>query len=664
MKNKNKLKEKPSRNIQEAINNFLDRHERLIFIIAMILSVLMSILMFDPKVSYSGDDSDYIVDAKGFWENFTYPGLRGALYPMFLAPFIGIFGMNLILLKALSAIFIVSSVWLLYRSFRSLVPPLVLAPTLILFSINSFVFFFASQTFSEPFYLLVQGLFFLCFSRYFLQERATPLQLKKDWRKYLIIGVLALAMTLTRSIGYGIVIGMALYFILRLQWKDLLLSLAAIAMIFFLYQTVLSLLYGTGMSATGGAYSIDFLLSKNPYDPNNGAETFAGLIDRIKNNADIYLSNYLCQYFGVIKERISNEFSISTFRTIIICALYFASLIIAFIKRNKALLFTGLYIGVMFFATFVVLQPTWGEDRKMMIYYSHTLLFLFGGLYLLFQLKELKKAFFIYPVILIIILIGTSINTKAKVGRNLPILQQNMLGNDLYGYTPDWENFVRMCRWANDKLEKDAVIVSRKPSISYIYTGRTFRGIYNVPSVNIADLVSEYDKTDKTDTLYFAIRTLTQFVPGISQYIQYIIVSKDNSSFTVNNQALNSIMICKLSKTRFDEVTSKVLQEQNINYSTDYENIIKQLTSLDQSQFKITSPDQLKDQLNGVKYLLLPKIRVYTGVRTEYFINTIHQYVTFIQLKYPQCFLLVHTIGKDETCELAEYVEPAEYIQP
>ena len=70
------------------------------------------------------------------------------------------------------------------------------------------------------------------------------------------------------------------------------------------------------------------------------------------------------------------------------------------------------------------------------------------------------------------------------------------------------------------------------------------------------------------------------------------------------------------------------------------------------------NPDLLLDVIksNHIKYLILAKLRIYTSVNTGKFVNTIHQYVNFIQLKYPGAFEKILEIGKEETCELVEYV--------
>ena len=73
---------RPAQGAYTRINRFFERHERIFFVISMILGVLMSILLFDIKVSLSGDDCDYIINAQNFWQDFRFPGFRGPLYPI------------------------------------------------------------------------------------------------------------------------------------------------------------------------------------------------------------------------------------------------------------------------------------------------------------------------------------------------------------------------------------------------------------------------------------------------------------------------------------------------------------------------------------------------------------------------------------------------------
>ncbi|MDR1937384.1 MAG: hypothetical protein LBQ73_02655, partial [Tannerellaceae bacterium] len=183
--------------LYRSVDAFFERNRQRFFVLSILLSVLMSILLFDVKMSLSGDDCDYLVGADNFWRHFTFPGGHGSLYPMILSPLVGLLGMKLLLFKSLSAVFIVLSIWLLYKTFRGLVPAVVLMPALLLASICSYIFFYAGHTYSEPLFMLVQGLFLYFFARYFLGKDDVSYCLKADWRKYLVIGGLALCLTLT-----------------------------------------------------------------------------------------------------------------------------------------------------------------------------------------------------------------------------------------------------------------------------------------------------------------------------------------------------------------------------------------------------------------------------------------------------------------------------------
>ncbi|MDR2680174.1 MAG: hypothetical protein LBC47_05120, partial [Tannerella sp.] len=446
------------RSLMEKVSAFFDRYEKILVVFSITMGFLTGILLFDVKVSLSGDDCDYIVAAKAFWKNFTYPGHHGPFYPIILSPFVGLFGVKLILLKSLSLIFMLASFLLFYKSFRHTVPSVILLPSLLFVCINPHVLFFASYTYSEPLFMFMQALFFYLFSRYFRNNR--DYTFKKDWIKHLVTVLVIMGMGLTRTIGFSVIGAIILYFMIERRWKDLISIIGIFVVIFGLF----SLLKPVIWPDSGTVQSFEMLLAKNPYQLHEGTEDIPGLIQRVIKNSHIYLSGFLYRYLGL---RSHSEFpledipvlSMATYILFIIC-------LISVFKKNKPLLFTGLYAGILTFASFVLLHTLWAQDRIIMVYYPYILLFLTGGIYYLLKSSRLKKYSWIYPLLLISVFIGTGIHLTAKVKNNLPILQQNILGNNLYGLTPDWENFIKMCRWANDNLDKNAVIASRKPTIS------------------------------------------------------------------------------------------------------------------------------------------------------------------------------------------------------
>lgn len=636
------------------INDFLTKNEKVFVILSLILAIITSILLFDVKVSLSGDDCDYIVAAGDFWNNFLYPGHHGPLYPIILSPFVGIFGVNLVLLKSLSALFIVASLWLFYKSFKNIVPIIVLIPSLLLVSINPYVLFFASYTYSEPLFMFMQALFFYLFSKYFWKSHQ-EYSIKKDWGKYIILALTIMGMGLTRTIGFCVVGIIIIYFITERRWKDLVYTVSIFTVIFCIFYFSKPIIWPDSPSVQ----SFDTLFAKNPYNPEQGAEDISGLIQRFFENSNIYLSGYLYKYLGF---RSSSDIPLEDIPALSIFTyiLFFACFIAVF-RKNKPLLFTGLYTGTLIFASFILLHKMWAQDRLIMIYYPFMLLFLLGGLYYIFTNDKLKKISFIYPLILISILAGTTIHAKKRISKHLPVLQQNILGDDLYGLTPDWENFIKMSRWANENLDKNTVIVSRKPTISYVYTGRRFFGIYNVPYVNIHDITEQYSK-EKENNILLTVEmnaNSSALIASLAPHLQNVFVSKKEGNFLLNNQQIQAAIVYKIDKTLIDDEFMNYLNTNNINYTLDHNTFLEQYVEDSQVRYQIIDPDILLNNIkdSNIKYLILAKIRIYTPKNTGMYVNTIHQYINFINLKYPNKFKFIHTIGKEETCELVEFIE-------
>lgn len=646
-KQKGKDVEQSSLSLYDKINRFFEKNQTVFLFISLVLGLLMSILLFDVKVSLSGDDSDYIIYADNFWKDFIFPGFRGPMYPFVLSPFVGIFGMNLILLKSLSAVFILLSVWLLYKTFKDKVDAVILMPAILLISICSYIFFYAGYTYSEPLFMLLQGLFIYFFSKYYFTDTPATYQLKTDWKKYLILGSLALCMGLTRSIGYAVVGVVILFFIIDRRWKDLIYMLSASFLVFLAFQLFKMIVWPDA----GSAYDINKYLAKDYYNLNQGMEDLPGFINRFKENSLVYLSGFLYQFMGLIEETPSNYMQIDNFRIILIYVLFAVCLILVF-KKNRALLFVGLYVGVMNFASFLLLQTNWGQDRLIMIYYPLILLFLLGGICYLFKIKKFRKLFFIYPIIIGIIFIGTSAITKNRIERNIPVLQQNILGDQLYGLTADWQNFIKASQWAAKNLDPATNIVSRKPSISKVYTGRDFRGDPQALTVPVESLLQLKNTNDHT-ILILAENNQYTFQ---SPHFKYLIGAR-NKVFTVNGQTVTAVFAYVIPNTEMERYI-EYLSGAKMNYTLDYEPIIEKCKEVT-DQLRIYDPDMMLDFLfnNKIDYLLLAQIRVDPTQNTGVYLNSIHRFYWYISYKYPNAFKMIHKEGNVEPCEIVQIVQ-------
>jgi hypothetical protein len=105
---------------------------------------------------------------------------------------------------------------------------------------------------------------------------------------------------------------------------------------------------------------------------------------------------------------------------------------------------------------------------------------------------------------------------------------------------PDWVNYIKMSRWAAENVPKDMNIGSRKPSISFIYSGKEFIGLYRVPSDNADSLLANL-KSRKIDYVMMAsLRTIperkTQYTISTINRILYPIQEKYPQKLTLVHQ--------------------------------------------------------------------------------------------------------------------------------
>jgi hypothetical protein len=181
------------------------------------------------------------------------------------------------------------------------------------------------------------------------------------------------------------------------------------------------------------------------------------------------------------------------------------------------LLLILLYLLIQHGLTFLVLQTSWDQPRLIMVYVPLVVLVVLYGFYDVLSgsgsgssgsgsgssgssgggtrptahglqptangLTGLRAfAYYSIPVLII----GSSFITSAKkAAEHFPVMKKNMAGDIYYGYTPDWEHFLRLSAWCADSLPKEAVIASRKAPMSFVYgRGRTFFPVYSTVAVD------------------------------------------------------------------------------------------------------------------------------------------------------------------------------------
>jgi hypothetical protein len=611
------------------LNDFFDKRLGWLIWVIMGLTFLFSLLLFDLRVSLSGDDSFYIIRASDFIHSFKYPAFQGSLYPMVLSLFVAIFGINLLPLKVLSLISVMGFMYLFFIAFRSRIPSILLVIVLVAMSVNSFLLYYASQTYNEAFYIFMQMVLVLVFFRSFI-DIEQPIAFKDDIKRHLWLALSLLALTLTKNMGYSAVIAVTGYFLLRGQWKNLLYSVVAFLALMLVFQGIKYVLWNDGgmqFSSQGSG-----LLNKDYSNPQAGKEDLAGFYTRFVDNSNLYLSKHFVSLIG-LREAMP-IMTVNSVVTILIYLLAIGSLLITY-KKNKYLFFTGLLTGSFLLVTFLVLQTKWDQNRLIIPVMPMLLLLLISLFYYISSMQKYKLLQVAVPVIALLVFFKSFAVTAGAVKVN-----QEISGR-YGGLTPDWKNYLKASEWAAENLPKDAIIACRKPSISFVYgKGRNFYGIMQLPTYSTDVFFDNWQKDESAYMLFnYAEFNGKQLKPELyrmlKENMQAMIFIGDTVFFA--DKIHDSIM----------DTFKAELTLAGFNYTSSV-NSIKSMIS-DENVAKLYYPDSLLSQLQnaGVTHIITANLRRNSTKKDGMIVNTVERYMAFVQEKYPNIFSKVSQIGDD-----------------
>jgi hypothetical protein len=456
-----------SKTLLEKLDNWFERNDKKMFFVVLICSTLVSLLLFDSKVSPGGDDSSYIERAWSFLHERKFPYFQGPAYPVFLSSFVKIFGLNVIALKFFSVICQFGFVFFTYKAFVKRIPFVVLYALLFFISMNNYIQYYSSQTFTETFFLFLQS---ICIYVTFkiidsADERESWLEgFKKNYLKWLLFGVMFVLLSLAKSIAFVCIAGIIGYLVLTKKYKQAVYAVLTFIVIRIIYQLITTAIFGANTSD-----QLELMLRKDLYKPEGGHEDFGGMIDRFFNNFNTYFSLHMYRILNVRKTDTLEVIPALSYITSIILAIF---TFISF-RKNKYIFLCSLYFIILCFGIFFGVQAANMQDRLIIIAMPFIFLILFYGTY------EITKRYptiqYVFILFSCLMLFVTLSKTLILANENSKALKKNMSGDIYYGYTPDWENFLKMSKYCADSLPADAQVLSRKPNMSFIYSnGKKF----------------------------------------------------------------------------------------------------------------------------------------------------------------------------------------------
>lgn len=440
----------------------------------LFLSLFFSILLFNARISEAHDDALYLEGGWRYVNEFpTYFYTQNApLYVMFLGLLTKLFGFKLLLFKLFNVIFTFFSVLFFYKAFYKRIPFIVFIPVMLFVSCNHLIQYYASMTFTEAFYLFLQSLFFFSFFKLYDALQAEPNGMKhlKQWA---LLGLFTFLMATCKSVAIVAVPALILFFVLEKQWKNVGLAIGAYLVFKIPYELIVRAIWGSQNQFSGQS---KILMQKDPYDASLGTEDMAGFIERFFTNCNLYLSKRFFQLLGLRDEMSVEIYGLLAFIVIVVLLI---ALFQVFKQKNKPLVFFGLFTAAELLLSFLILQARWDQPRIVLICMPIMLMLM----YLLFY-NTVKKSGMgqnIYLAIVGLICISVLMSSFKRGSSNFPIVKKNLAGNIYYGYTPDWQNFLKCSEWCADSLPKNTLVASRKAPMSFVYgKGKKFFPIYSV----------------------------------------------------------------------------------------------------------------------------------------------------------------------------------------
>lgn len=463
-------------NYYNKLNSKLESNKKPIFWVILSLGFILALLSFNARITEAHDDALYIEAGYKYVHEFPnyYYTSNAPMYPMFLAVLTLIFGTNLIVFKLFSILFFVLGASIFYKALDKKVPEILKLIAFSFLCINYLVLYFASQTFSEPFYLLVQSIFLYYFSKYNFSENPISTDLKKDWKKWLVLGFLMMILTLAKNILVFGIVAIFLFYLLKKAYKKAFFAMISFGVFKVLYEVIKNAIWGK--SAIQYQSQMGILLNKDPYDASQGQEDMAGFFGRFFDNCNLYVSKRFFQLLGFMNEDSTKVFGIFAFAIIV---LVFVGLYFAIKKNNEMIIFMLLFAGTICFGTFFVLQARWDQPRFIMVHMPAILIGIFFGLYTLFSKNSFNQRIL---VLFICFIMGSMLLSSAKRAiTNIPIVTKNIKGDVYFGYTPDWKNYLELSAYCKDSLPEQSFVACRKAPMSFVYAkGKHFYPIYSV----------------------------------------------------------------------------------------------------------------------------------------------------------------------------------------
>jgi len=525
----------------------------------------------------------------------------------------------MVLLRILSIPLFLVSMYFIFSTYKKSIRPVVFLVLLLTLAISYYWLTYASLTYSEALFNLLQfGTIWFFYSRFIQKEPKTG--------DLIILVLSGLLLVKTKTIGASLIVALIIYFLRYRQWKNLLWFSAGSVLALFLWDAVTYFVLHDNssviLSQSAG------LLRKNPYDASQGSAGIPLVLERLFHNYNLYVSRHLLQALGLRSYSAveGNWLYTSVFTLLIVLALFMNK------TRERIISFSWIYLAVAMAVVFIT-PRMWSQARFIQPFLPIVFLVL------VYEVRQLSGSWKKLPVLFVVLLFLLQLIPAGHyLGENIRALQAYHKGDRFYGHTPDWKNYFSACEWIGTHLsEKDGRIACRKPQIAALLAKEdNFYGIYEVPAYSCAGLTGKLLDNGQ----HFVAMDMEKFFRyRVPEQITRAMVDA-YAGVIMKNSELSGLQLFSFSNT---EIYSKIVEaNKQLNFIYPLQSLLEV-----KNGFSVSFADSLLQDLrrNNVNYILLANLRVYKEKRTEEVLSSVHNYMTTIRIKYPEIFEQIYQTG-------------------
>ncbi|MBW3660232.1 MAG: glycosyltransferase family 39 protein [Gemmatimonadetes bacterium] len=430
------------------------------------VALALALALFDPRLFTGGDNATYyalaeaLVTGRGYVDLITPGQPLHAVYPpgfpLLLVPFYWTFSGSMVGLKLVSLLAAGVALWGLWRLARRdpALPEWSTAAAVALVGLYPVFLDYAHWVLSEMAYLSVTLLATWVFLR--AEPTEGTARHADRWTGSWLLGLaLALVSFSIRTAGFALLLAALAHATLHRRWRR-----AAAAGGAVLAGAVPWLAWTTAHAPATGGY-LQQLRASDPYDPLSPPLSPAGFVARSWDHAVHYATVELPRLFWPVKE---------TPDLVVVAALLLGGGLLAW-GVGRAVSTRGIEVWdlhALATAAVLVVWP-WTGDRFFLTLAPFLWLYLLAGLDGASRLwgRSPMPAAVLAGALAAFLAIGAA----ARIPGQWEVTRAHMEGEELAGYNVFWSDYFEASRWIGEQAP-DAVIVARKPSLAWYWSGR------------------------------------------------------------------------------------------------------------------------------------------------------------------------------------------------